>query len=191
MKLSILVPTVPRRLRTFFPSIIEELENQIGDLPIEILGLYDNKRMTVGEKRNSLLKIARGEYVTFIDDDDRIDNDYIKDILKILNENPEADCVVYDILYINKIGKKQHCRYGIEYDYTLEGKDWYGKPAHTHVWKREIAIKGKFPEENFGEDLSWVSQVWPLIKNQVRIDKVLYYYYFNLDVSETRVLDVT
>lgn len=186
MKLSVLVPTVPRRLRTFFPSIIEQLESQVGDHPVEIVGLYDNKRMTVGEKRNSLLKIARGEYITFVDDDDRIDEDYIKDILKALEENPEADCVVYDVICTVNESTKQYCRYGIEYDYHTEGMDWYGKPAHTHVWKRSIALQGSFPEANFSEDTNWVGQVWPLIKNQVRINKVLYYYDFNISTTETR-----
>lgn len=187
IKLSILIPTVPRRLRHFFPHITEKLEKQInGRKDIEIVGLYDNKRMKLGDKRNNLLSIARGRYLTFVDDDDDIADTYIEDIMRALEKNPDADCVVYDV--INDIDNylQLHCRYGIEYEYHRKHNDWYGKPAHTHVWRSEIAKQCVFPSETFGEDMDWVAQAWPKIVKQVRIDKVLYYYNYNTTVTETR-----
>lgn len=178
---------MPRRLTTFFPEIIKNLEGQVGDREdVEIIGLYDNKRMSVGEKRNALLSIARGEYITFVDDDDEIAPTYIEDIMNSLNSNPDTDCLVYDVICTINNSQKQYCRYGIEYEYVTKGDDWYGKPAHTHVWKREIALQGHFPERNFSEDVDWVKQVWPLVNRQIRINKVLYYYNFNSSTSETR-----
>lgn len=185
MKLSILIPTVPRRLHSFFPSMVENLQGQIGDQDIEILGFYDNKRRSVGAKRNSLLQIANGEYVTFIDDDDEVTPDYVSEIMNgIADSGP--DVVVYDVICTINNGRQQYCRYGVEYEYHEEGDDWYGKPAHTHVWRREIAKQGIFPETNFSEDMNWVKQVWPLVRQQLRISKVLYHYNFNDAISETR-----
>lgn len=187
MKLSILIPTVPSRLHHFFPYITEKLERQTkGRKDIEIIGLYDNKRMKLGDKRNYLLSIARGQYLTFVDDDDDIADTYIQDIMNILDTNSNVDCIVYDV--INDIDNylQLYCRYGIEYEYNRKHNDWYGKPAHTHVWRSEIAKQCFFPSETFGEDMDWVAQAWPKIVNQVRIDKVLYYYNYNTTVTETR-----
>jgi hypothetical protein len=104
----------------------------------------------------------------------------------MLYSNPEADCLVYDVICTINRSQVQYCRYGIEYEYHTVGDDWYGKPAHTHVWHRNIALQGRFPEQNFSEDTAWVSQVWPLVRHQIRLDKVLYHYNFNSSTSETR-----
>ena len=54
---------------------------------MEIIGLFDNKKRSVGEKRQDLLNLAKGQYLVFIDDDDRISDDYISSIIQAMNEN--------------------------------------------------------------------------------------------------------
>ena len=44
--------------------------------------MLDNKRRSVGSKRNCLLDSAHGEYVSFIDDDDEVATDYVDKILR-------------------------------------------------------------------------------------------------------------
>jgi len=78
--LSILTPAVPSRLGAL-DALCSELAAQIGELPVEHLVLLDNKRRTVGEKRDSLLRIARGDFVAFVDDDDKVSGDYVQAIL--------------------------------------------------------------------------------------------------------------
>lgn len=46
--------------------------------------------------RNTGLKIAKGEYLTFMDSDDYIDTDLFEKVVSSLKENP-ADCVVFGI----------------------------------------------------------------------------------------------
>src|SRR3990172_4807579 len=99
VKLSILVPTIPSRLTNFYPNLMIQLLNQTKDRSdVEILSLFDNKHRSVGHKRQALIDLAQGEYLTFIDDDDRIAQTYVRDILEALYTNPNADCVVYDTL---------------------------------------------------------------------------------------------
>jgi glycosyltransferase involved in cell wall biosynthesis len=187
MKLSILVLTTPRRLETFFPKLIRNLEKQIGNRnDIEIIGIYDNKKRTVGEKRNNALQMANGEFLTFIDDDDRIADDYVQSIITCIEQNPNADCIVFDC--ITQINGKYNClsKYSINYEYGQKGDQWRGKPAHTMVWKSAIAKKHSYTGANFGEDIHWVKRACVDIKNEVRIDKVLYFYDFDNGVSETR-----
>jgi len=187
MKLSILVATVPSRLETFFPRLIKQLQDQVNNRPdVEIIGLYDNKRRTVGQKRNALLNLATGEYLTFIDDDDRVADDYVKSITDTLYANPTADVVVFDCITTINGGQKTYSQYSIRYEYGQIGDQWKGKPAHTMVWKSSIAKRHMYPNLNYGEDVNWVVRACKDVRNEVRIDKVLYFYDFNSAVTETR-----
>ena len=69
---SILISAIPERFHTVQPLLFSLLETRsVARMPdIELCYLLDNKRRTVGAKRNALLDAARGEYVSFIDDDD-------------------------------------------------------------------------------------------------------------------------
>jgi glycosyltransferase involved in cell wall biosynthesis len=194
IKLSILVPSVPSRLTTFYPRIMTELLKQCEKFSdVEIIGLFDNKKRTVGEKRQDLLNLAKGEYLVFIDDDDRISDDYISSIMEEIYKNPNTDCIVFDcICCIDKSDIKTLCKYGIEFEYgyiNSEETQWRGKPAHTMVYKSAIAKQHSYNNSNLGEDIDWVVRACKDIREQTRIDKVLYYYDCEVTTtSETRGL---
>ena len=192
IKLTILVPTVPSRLKYFYPRIMNELLKQIKKYKdIELISFFDNKKRTIGQKRDEMLSLVQGEYVVFIDDDDRIDSEYIDSIMNALYKNPKCDCVVFDTICIVNNGNPKLCKYGIEFEYgdVLNEKEWRGKPAHTMVYKSSIAKKHRYSNMNNGEDYDWVLRAHKEILNQVRIDKVLYYYDANYNTtSETAEL---
>ena len=179
IKLSILVPTVPSRIDLFYPKIMKELIKQTKKYSdIELIAYFDNKKKTIGKKRQDMINLSQGEYIVFIDDDDRISENYVDEIMNALYGNLDADCVVFDTIcrVENEINKL--CKYGIEFKYgdILDGLEWRGKPAHTMVYRSEIAKKHHFIDINNGEDYDWVKRAYLDIVNQVRIDKVLYYY---------------
>jgi glycosyltransferase involved in cell wall biosynthesis len=189
MKFSILIPTVPSRW-SYFNRLCSQLLPQIasdGGGEVELLGFYDNKMRKLGPKRNDMLMLAQGEYLAFIDDDDRIPSDYVATILTTLKEHPEADVVVFEQMCSIRGGTPYKCVYGVEYDYIGIQSDgvWYGKPAHTMVWRSAIAKKHAFPDKNFSEDTDWVKLAVADVKNQVRLAKVLYYYDADDRRSET------
>lgn len=196
IKLSILVLTLPSRIDYFYPRIMKRLIKQCEKSnrdDIELLALFDNKKRSVGEKRQNLIDIAQGDYLAFVDDDDRLDEDYLSEIINCIDNSPEVDCIVFDsICNINNGEKVLHCKYGIEYEYNINNTDteWYGKPAHTMVWKSDIVRKFKYKHINNTEDADWVSRAWKDIKSQERINKILYYYDANYTTtSETAGLD--
>jgi hypothetical protein len=189
VKLSILVPTIPNRVGGKFLMLMTELQKQIGARTnIEILGLFDNKKRTLGEKRQAMIEITNGDYLVFIDDDDRLASTFINDVMDALEKNPDADCVVYDCICTINGTRSIHCKYGVEYEYSPDNRGplWYGKPAHTMVYRSSIAKRHSFASKSFGEDTDWVKRACKDIKQQVRIDKVLYYYDCNTETSETR-----
>ena len=57
--------------------------------------------------RNAGIEAARGDYITFVDSDDYIDEDYIRVMLDNLTENDcDISCVKHDVIYPNKVLKE-------------------------------------------------------------------------------------
>ena len=57
--LTILVPTVPSRLDYFYPKIMKQLLSQTEKYNnIELISFFDNKKRTIGKKRDEMLKLG-------------------------------------------------------------------------------------------------------------------------------------
>ena len=191
--LSVLIPSIEERRDNFLSRIVGELGRQA--LPygekVEVLTLVDNREISVGEKRNRLLEMANGEHLVFIDDDDRIAPNYLDEIMGAIDTIKPLDCIVYDCIctitsWNGRVSARLHCKYGVEYGYTNDGRgNWTGKPAHTMVWRSEIAKRHRYPNTSAGEDIDWVRRACVDIMHQHRIDKVLYYYDNDMRLSSS------
>lgn len=184
-KLSILIPALAERES----KLVAELNRQIGDKPVELLVLMDNRKRSTGRKRQALLRLAQGHYLTHLDDDDWVAPDYVDEVLKALN--PEID-EAPDVLVFN-----QECtwngegpfvvRCGIEYENEDMHKDpedkvWqdiHRKPWHWCVWRADLARTASFPDGYIDDDWYWLKQLIPKVKNQKRIEKILHYYRYS------------
>lgn len=200
IKWSILIPTVPSRLRTVYPDLIDKLLKQIEENNasyfVEVLALFDNKTRILGEKRNDLVRLARGIFSCFIDDDDDIADDYVSSILKEIDEHRDAHCIVFgsDTIFIKcphyEKNRVVHCEYGVEFPKAkyIDANQWRGKPSHTMVWRSEIMKKHQFTPKNNGEDFDFVYSAYHDIdpNKQIRINKTLYYYRYNSRTTETQ-----
>ena len=75
--LSILILSIPSRIDEATRTI-KKLEDQLGNRrSVEILVFTDNRSQSISEKRNVLLRAARGKFVCFLDDDDGVANNYV------------------------------------------------------------------------------------------------------------------
>lgn len=192
MKLSILICTVPSRVSTFLPKMIKELDGQVvaangkqKNKVVEYLYLGDNKARSVGEKRNDLLRLAKGDYVTFVDDDDDVTDDYVAQLLNGIRSG--ADVINFKVnCSVNGSPYKR-----VDYDATFkrdtDHADHYKRiPNHLMCTKRVLALQAGFPEISMSEDAQYAKRLKPLLKNQAFIDKVLYLYNFSNKISETQ-----
>lgn len=183
MILSILTPAVPSRMQQL-EKLCAELSRQIGSLPVEHLTLLDNKRRTVGEKRDALLRAARGQYVAFVDDDDAVRPDYIAKLLAATKTNP-------DVITFN-----QHCvvngsvstvefRLGNPNDAFLPGGITRRNAWHICAWRRALAICSHFPASNYGEDWAFAE---PLCRmggmREVHLDFTLHEYHHSSQTTQ-------
>ena len=66
---SILIAAIPERYHSVHGLLHSLLEQQsVARMQdVELLYLMDNRRRSVGEKRNALLQLAHGDYLSFID----------------------------------------------------------------------------------------------------------------------------
>lgn len=173
--LSILIPTIPKR-KDMLDSLLAELKKQ-NDPRIEVIVNSDDD--TIGAKRNALLQQAKGEYVCFIDDDDKIADHYIYSVLSALQSNPDC-CNLNGVITTDGKNPKRFT-HSIKYTSWYELDEvYYRPPNHLNVIKASIAKQFKFPGKNFGEDMDWSMQIQQsgLLKIEAYIDETLYYYIY-------------
>lgn len=204
---SILVPSVPSRLSKL-EKLFAKLQGQIGDKPVEVLALLDNKKRTVGLKREALVQSAQGRFLAFCDDDDDVSDDYVAKIVEAIQES----CGGPVISWPDVIAFKQRCTFvnakciscleidgppfEIDHDlnHTMEQvhqypdgtwRDIRRKPWHHNAWRTDLAKAVHFPDVSFGEDGEWCSLLWKLARRQHKISgPPLHYYCFNGKTTE-------
>ena len=161
--------TIPKRVNTCFQNSIHKLLEQTKNRDdVEILGLFDNKVNSVGNKRQYLLDAAQGEYIAQFDDDDDPAPDYIEELMNALYNNPGIDVVTFDMLYIKN--GEIICMYSRHYSYPS---------TYLFPTRIEIARKTRFLNDNHIVDKYWEIPTGDLIKTRVKIPKILYYYNYN------------
>jgi glycosyltransferase involved in cell wall biosynthesis len=179
---------------------------------VEILYLLDNRRRTVGAKRNALLDMAAGDYVSFIDDDDDVAADYVRriysTIVKTRKSPQQADVICFrQLAHLVPHNVIHDCSYSLEHYRNRKpeerrqlapavGEDgkplpnvllWSGPPAHTMAWRREIVKDIRFPERQFGEDVSWVDLACERASSEIQLGgEPAYNYRFDAAKTATR-----
>ncbi len=192
MKLSVLICTLPGSYRPTEKAnlLFDDLTSQAHDKPVEVLYLGDNKSMSVGRKRNILMSIARGRFICFVDDDDKVSPDYIDTMLEYTELN--KDCVTIGVI-LTRDGQNPK-----EYDYNFhknanfrrrsDGKPMAGRmPNHLCLWRKTEAIAVQFPDINLSEDHRWAeNQILRGYDVEHRSEKIIYHYDFVSNHTQTR-----
>lgn len=196
-KLVILICTLPDRSEPFMGKLALELERQIQELDAweRVTYFYlgspeyrgGNTGLKVGMKRNILVSMALdlGEYLCFLDDDDWISKDYIKELLQ--GTETGADVVSFKAWYSHDGKDKRPVYYSIRYPKNESQPDKYLRlPNHLCAMKANKWRKVPFPNLAFSEDNSFAERVKPLLNTEHLIDKFLYEYKHLSSVSKTK-----
>lgn len=179
MKLSILIPTVSRRLH-FYTDLINHINKQLTEEVEIVSDMADVGVKTTGQKRNDLLNSAKGDYIWFIDDDDWISDTAIADILKGIETNPDSFAINGTWSENGQKLTQWFISKDLEYcASTLDGKEIFLRPPnHITPMKRIIALQIMFPNKSNQEDYDFCIRLKEsgLIQTEYKIDKPIYEY---------------
>jgi len=198
---SILIAGIPERYHSAQPLLYSLLEKQsVARMPdVELLYFMDNRRRLVGAKRNDLLRAARGEYISFVDDDDMVSDDYVRKIHEAIvaarkhDEPTDVICFPQRATLIQE-GVVHECTYSLKNKERklADGGEknvlkWTGPPAHTMAWRHKVILGAQFPDKQFGEDVDWVDKLCATAKTEMLLDgPPLYLYNFDSKKTATR-----
>lgn len=187
MKLSILVCSINNRIQTFLPIVLNKLSLQAEKYDdVEVLTLIDNKKIILGEKRNMMIRIASGEYVVFVDDDDDISDDYIDSIYERINEG--SDVITFTVDVSLNGGEYKPCYYSKDFGCDYNTDQAYHRLPNTRVCiKRSLCLDTPYKPLLNGEDAAFARDLFPKLKTESKIDKVLYFYNFSQETTETQM----
>lgn len=209
MKLSIIVPVyqVEHTLKRCVESILGQsfrdyqlilVDDKSTDGSSQICDEYQQKDHRVqvvrhqqncglSEARNSGLKKAKGEYVTFIDSDDYIASNTLKPLMELLAVHHDYDILEYPIHEGIGNPRKQNQRLFRQKEYADMGAYWYETKAYQHtyavnkIFKRELFRQVAFPTGKKFEDAFTLPVLLEKCHVIATTTEGLYNYCYNLE----------
>lgn len=170
------------------------IENLLIGLPLDIKDCFQiinqtNQGQSVA--RNTALNVAKGQYIAFIDSDDIISENYINEIINIINEfQPDLICYVGQQFIdspdqiINTIGVSDRTGYlKVDDKVKLEifnNHHWY---AWLYVYNREKFNSRRFIADIYFEDAIFNSDIVLNAEDIYISPQTLYFYRYNLQGS--------
>ena len=136
-------------------------------------------RITLGvsNARNLGIENSIGDYICFVDDDDRVSEDYIARILRAA-EN-DSDCIGIEGIITFDGGRAKKFIHSLRYDKWFERRGtYYRNPNHLNPIKRELALKEPFMPISMGEDSDFSKRMLPHLHSETYIEKPIYFYDF-------------
>lgn len=170
--------------------IMQEYKAKFPD-KIVLINSPENRKQ--GGARNLGLKVAKGQYVGFVDSDDWVELDMYEKLYKKACEK-NSDVAVCDY---EKVWKDKSIYYkSLEIDLTGDvvhlRKSLLLRPGMvwSKIYKRSLILDNElyFPEHKSYEDIMWVGLVSLYVGSVAEIDEGLYHYMVN-DNSTTQQKD--
>lgn len=146
----------------------------------ERIKYYKKENSGVADTRNYGVKMATGEYVIFVDSDDYISHDLLKDIEPFILQN--IDLIKWNPIFVdenqNELLKPQSVAFqgvtGEQGFNILFGRDNFIDCLWNYAIKKELMIE--FPSGTYHEDFATMPLIILKAKSFVSLDKREYFY---------------
>jgi glycosyltransferase involved in cell wall biosynthesis len=134
----------------------------------------------VGAKRNRLMKEAKGEYIAYIDDDDKISTEYFPQVLAGCNKGVDC-CSLIGTFYKDGF-------FSNTFEHSLRYTEWTDRdgllvrpPNHLNTVKRDHALSIGFADLSYGEDRDYALRMLDagILMREHRVTKPIYRYCYN------------
>lgn len=189
---SILIPTIPGReagLHRLTSSIHEKVARICPSIRYEFCIEFDNKETSVGNKRQKLLQAAKGKYLSFIDDDDEITDQYIEDLFAtIQGEYPVMRLRgrIHPYTFTHSVGNTLTMP-------MARGEVFLRPPNHLNPMMSDVAKLVSFKDALRGEDLEWTIRMARLgfLTHEYRSDESRIHYIYNMGTRKVDPASLT
>ena len=161
------------------PDILKDYASK--DLRIKVV---TQENGGISSARNTGIKNSSGEYITFIDSDDWVNDTYIEKLYSAINENG-CDIAVAEMIRKRPNAEKYRLHFDEEKIYTdLQDKvDICRIPACCYVcgklFKKELIENMPFKLGAYFEDVIWTPEILKKSDKLVTVPKIYYYYRVN------------
>lgn len=185
--LSILIPTTPER-HEMFTKLFNEVHRQLEFVQtfhpslgrVEIL-VDDSPRyldggLSVGKKREALVKRAEGKYLCFLDSDESISPDYLETLVRLCYQDQDV-CTfkamvklstfwaLVDMRRVYKLNDQ------INPDYVVRRPPWHICPVRS-VYAKMF----EFSDKNNAEDFEWMEKVLTCCVSEAHSERIIFQY---------------
>lgn len=157
------------------PKPLEFIQRYLKDARIKYSVIGENKG--ISGNTNEAMKMATGDYIGLLDHDDLLPVFSLYEVVKAINENPDAQFLYSDE---DRMEGEFHKRYGVFFKpdfskYTLRSANYI---CHFSVFKKELMDKlgGERSEYDGSQDFDIAIRASELTDQIYHIPKVLYHW---------------
>lgn len=141
---------VPSIGRDTLQRAIDSAKNQA-----KVLTHIDEHREGAGIVRNALIEKADTEWVSMLDDDDTVTDDYVQRLEEESEKHPEADVIIFREYFIQELMNDD--KYPDHFIWQAPVVHW-GQVGIAFSVKRDVALKHPFKNEK-NEDFHFLKRL--------------------------------
>ena len=164
------------------PSPLEELLTELEKGDSRIRSIHSDVPLGISENTNAALKIAKGEYIAFADHDDLLPENALYEVVRRINEEPEAQLIYSDEDKVSMDGKTWFQPH-FKSDFNIDLLRSMNYICHLTVVSRELYLKAGplDPAYDGAQDYDFILRCCEKADRICHIPRVLYHWRSHAD----------